>query len=345
MRGKHVGPGLLVAMILCRVEIAAADSQAQTQAPAPEQARRLDPDDTPAAHESPWSRGVAPAQRQEARALYQTGNQELRDMRFARAAAAYEDALARWDHPGIHYNLAIAYIHLGRLVDAYESVRMALRHGGAALHASERAQARRYLRQLRGQIAELALVSAEPDAVVRLDGKPVLTGAGRVARRLAPDGYHLAVSKPGYRAETRDYVLAPGSRVTLAIARHRPLIGAEAARDLILGGLVLGATGAVLHAMARDQHAAFDERLRAWCPDGCHDQDPSSPAAMLRSARWTQRLAVGAYVAGGGLLSAGLTALLLGRDKRLDITARVTAVEVTLAPAGAVTGLAIAARF
>lgn len=335
MRQERMGLSLLAIAMLCGVETTWAEAQT------------VGSDVAPASPDSPWSRGVPPGRRHEARALYEAGNRELRELRFARAAAAYEDALARWDHPGIHYNLAIAYINLGRPVDAYESVRMALRFGGAALHPGERAQALSYLRLLRGQIAELALASAVPGAVVRLDGEAVLAGAGRAARRLAPGAYHLVVSKPGYRTETGAHELEPGSRVTLAIALRRPLVGPEATRDMILGGLVLGAAGAALHAMARDELAAFDARQRQRCPAGCRDDDPASPVAMLRRARWKQRVAVAAYVAGGSLLSAGLTALFMSGDRRLDITTTTTDLQVTLAPAGrgAVAGFAVVARF
>src|SRR5690349_1908096 len=62
--------------------------------------------------ERPWAAGVS-AERQEAALKHlQEGNGLLKESLFVAAAKVYRQALTEWDHPGIHYNLALALLNL-----------------------------------------------------------------------------------------------------------------------------------------------------------------------------------------------------------------------------------------
>src|SRR5438128_85746 len=105
--------------------VATAVAQAQ---PAPEPApkgEKAGTDETlqtgTAAAERPWAHGVAEAEQKAALGLFREANILLNDGLFARAADQYRAALKHWDHPAIHYNLALALVNLDQPVDAFDN--------------------------------------------------------------------------------------------------------------------------------------------------------------------------------------------------------------------------------
>jgi hypothetical protein len=60
----------------------------------------------------PWVKGVSAADQSAAIELFHEGNGLLKESLFVQAAAKYREALHHWDHPGIHYNLALALLNL-----------------------------------------------------------------------------------------------------------------------------------------------------------------------------------------------------------------------------------------
>jgi hypothetical protein len=59
----------------------------------------------------PWAKGVSQDQQRAAIALFEAGNGLLKESIFLKAVENYRKALALWDHPGIHYNLALALLN------------------------------------------------------------------------------------------------------------------------------------------------------------------------------------------------------------------------------------------
>jgi hypothetical protein len=165
----------------------------------------------------PWSVGVSTEQQKHAEALYEEGNHDFNNGLLASAAAKYQAALQHWNHPGIHYNLALALISLDRPLEAYESILLALSHGMAALSPEEHQRAIDYERMLRQRIATVEVVCDEPDAVVTLDGKPIFTGPGRVTTRVLPGEHQLVASKVGYLTMSKAFTLAGAARTRVEL--------------------------------------------------------------------------------------------------------------------------------
>src|SRR5689334_8401032 len=67
----------------------------------------------------------------------QEGNQQMREFAFAQAEATYRKALKSLDHPGLHYNLALALIQLDQPVEAHEHLVKALQGGEKTLGADQ----------------------------------------------------------------------------------------------------------------------------------------------------------------------------------------------------------------
>src|SRR5947209_7866588 len=89
------------------------------------------------AAERPWSRGVAAVEQKAALELFREGNALLKESLFVQAAAKYREALAHWNHPGIHYNLALALLNLDQPVEVYRQLEAALIYGPAPLDADK----------------------------------------------------------------------------------------------------------------------------------------------------------------------------------------------------------------
>src|SRR5690242_3320281 len=81
--------------------------------------------------ERPWAEGVSQEQQERANQLYEQGNGEFAQYRYAEALAFYRQALESWDHPLTRFNAAVCLVHLEQPVAALAQLRAALRHGAA----------------------------------------------------------------------------------------------------------------------------------------------------------------------------------------------------------------------
>jgi hypothetical protein len=215
----------------------------------------------------PWDVGVSTAQKKLAEGLYEEGNRDFNNGFFAAAMAKYQEALQHWNHPGIHYNLALALISLDRPIKAYESILLALSHGVDTLSPEEHQRAIDYERMLRRRIATVEVVCDEPGAVVTLDGKPAFTGPGRVTTRVLPGKHQVVASKVGYLTTIKAFMLAGSARTRVElrlpavdqpsrrIQRRRP----PAWTHWTVTGLGLGAgvAAVMLHWEFDDEHVKY----------------------------------------------------------------------------------------
>lgn len=273
----------------------------------------------------PWAEGVSAAAQERALALYDDGNELLRAARFVEAAARYREAIEHWDHPGIHYNLTLALIQLEQPVEAYASVRKALRFGAEALEPDEYEQAQNYRTLLAQQVVTVEVTCQEPGAQVYLDGKEMFVGPGTGRRILLPGEHQVVASKEGFVTVTRPLLLLPGKPVTVAIELHRPVVDATVLERrwsswspwVTVGvGAALGLGGGALYWRADRNFARFDDDFAVACPTGCPDDD--APQDLLdRKSRATQQRGIGitGLVAGGAVLGTGMVMVYLNRPR------------------------------
>ena len=305
----------------------------------------------------PWVQGVPIEVRVEANRIFLEGNELMREGLFVQAAEKYRAALALWDHPGFHYNLAIAQINLDQPIAAYESLQRAVRHGAAPFGEDKLEQAESFLTLLRNQLAHVEVACDEPGAVVTLDGKLLFTAPGRVQIVTLPGGHQLMADQPGRLPDTRQIVLAPGQRARFSLAPRipdqlvterrwpawRPWAVTAAGLAVVAGGAALEWRAGVLFA----RHDAEAGRLclgQAGCaaeaiPAGLHRQ-------LERAERW-QRGAHAVYAVGGVALASGVVLLYLNRDRPVRRRGRLEAPRVSLSPvlAPQVVGLSVSVDF
>src|SRR5687768_13823121 len=124
----------------------------------------------------PWAKGVSPDQQRKALALFNEANGMLRDALFPKAAEKYREALAHWDHPAIHYNLALALVNLDQPVEMHAELEKALVHGPAPLGEDKFARAKDFKVLVEKQLATVEYSVTVEGAVLLFDGKEVLKG-------------------------------------------------------------------------------------------------------------------------------------------------------------------------
>lgn len=306
------------------------------------------PGDELASGDAPWQRGVEAGQRAAAEAEFLAGNALFERSEYAAAAERYRAALRAWAHPAIQFNLAVCLIQLDRPVEAYDTVRAALRYGRAALpeHFDE---ANNYERLLRDRIAtlEVTLPAERQDTTVTLDGEPLVAEGGAappggavVTRRLTPGRHALVARRPHFETWSKDLVLPPGEVTREVIALRAPRTRTVRRWSAATPWWVAGAGGAAA-AIGTASLLLGNANLRAvtaevtrQCPPpgGCGDGLPSGLAADRDRAQLEQRVGVSLLVAGAATLATGVVLLVLNQPRQVldapGVALRVTKEEI-----------------
>jgi hypothetical protein len=274
--------------------------------------------------ERPWATGVPKEQQARALDLFREANGQLRDARYAAAREQYLDALAVWDHPAIHYNLALALLNLDRPVEAHEHLAQALKYGAAPLDPDKHEQAQRYQALVEKQLTRLVVLCALQDAVVRLDGHPLFVGPGRWEGMVRAGPHSIVGSRDGYVPVERSDTLIGGEakEIELSLFRTEELTEyrrrwAPAVDWAVLGGgLVVIGGGVALRFAAVDAYARYDASVDACATvvaEGCR---PHPDLTALRSgANGLQTLSVVAYALGGAAVVTGVVLAILNRPQ------------------------------
>jgi hypothetical protein len=266
-----------------------------------------------------WARYTSARSQEAARSLFHEGNELLKDGHLKKAVERYRRALVFWEHPAIHYNLALARLNLDQPLELYEDLQEAVRYGPQPLDPQKYEFARNTLRLLeKQQIARIDVSCDEPGAVVTLDGKTLFTAPGRVEKVVLAGAHSIVATKAGYltvQEKTQRFPAGEKTAVHLEmyvdrIVYKRP--GPVWPSWAMVGvGAALVAGGGLLHVEARDSIRGFDAGVLA-C-DGCFPEPVH--ARQLSRGNTLQRTAVGSYFVGGGAMAVGAVFLYLNRPQ------------------------------
>lgn len=259
-----------------------------------------------------WSESVSEQDREAADALFQQGNALMRDSVVISAAAKYREALAHWDHPNIHYNLAIALMALDQPVETYEHLQSAMRHGPAPLQQERFEHAKNYLTLLDKQVARVSLRCDTPGATVELDGKKLFDGPGQYQGLIRAGSHTLVASKEGLVTNHSVRVFEGGKTTELDLQLRSMTdlteIHQRFPRKLpwtIMGaGAAIALAGGGLHYWAVKDFDEVDSKSRHLCPHGC-DAEPAELASKREHGKKVQRWAIVGYAVGGTAIAAG----------------------------------------
>lgn len=282
------------------------------------------------AETKPWGKGTLLEDRLAAEALFMEGNRLFRIPLFARAAAQYTAALAKWQHPAFNFNLALAQINLGQDVEARENLERSIRYGAEPLGAEQFEEAKKQLRELERQLARIRISCQTPGAVVTLDGVTLFTGPGTHQGWIKPKTHELTARKKEYLSETRQVTTIPGQLEQIELKLVTLDEAADANRRwatwkpwaVIGAGVAIAGAGGAFHFLSARNMNAYDEGfLRLGCGSnqalpGCNDsQIPAELSDQRTRARQQQTIAVGSYLAGGAVIATGVVLWYLNRPR------------------------------
>ena len=280
--------------------------------------------------ERPWARGITPEQQQRALASFAEANALLRDALFVKAAATYREALSHWDHPAIHYNLALALVNLDQPVEMFHELEKAMAYGAAPLDEDKFERARQYKVLVQALLARVEISCDTAGARVSLDGKELFVAPGKY-EGLTRTGEHTVLARgTGYAPTQLTQKLASGEVMRLhlklftdaELTRERRVMPAWVPWTVLGSGVVIAGVGGLLHGQAKDDFASYDEGI-AQCAAAAPDRGCANPGADVNdrktSAESKQTLAITAYAIGGAAIVTGITLAIINRAEAYRI--------------------------
>lgn len=286
----------------------------------------------------PWAVGVSPDAQARARALFVEGTDFLLRSLEEQAIAKYDEALKHWNHPGVHYNYAVALSTQDRALETRQHLLEALRYGdNGPLDKLEAEQARRYLKLVEGSLALIDIHTEQPGVLVSLNGQVLFTGPGQFHKFVAPDEYLVTATKSGYIAQQKHIAFLPGRTNQVAIhlyseqdlTRYRRRWPTWGPITLTAVGGLAALGGGAAWLLADQNYKEYDSAVTGACPTGCNAND--SALTDLESTRQTadryDALTMPLLVGGGVALAAGVVLLYLNRAEPYQITPKEAGVE------------------
>lgn len=289
----------------------------------------------------PWAEGVREEDQLAARALFQEGNRLLRESLFAQAINKYEAALARWDHPAIHYNHALALSTLDQPFKTRDELIEATKHGAGPLGEDQFLQAKRYQVLVEKQLAYIKIECGSPGAVVTLNGKALFTAPGRYEGFVLPGEQLVSATKEAYISDERVMTLIPGRPATVRLGVYTEAELTRYERKwpeygpwIVTGaGAVVTGVGAWFFLKARDEQTEFDNQVASMCSsssptgfgtgsdgdglgiEGCSASSPdyTSLVEQRDQAKLDNVIGISMLSAGGAALITGAVLLYVNR--------------------------------
>ncbi|HEX2688812.1 MAG TPA: hypothetical protein VHN14_19450 [Kofleriaceae bacterium] len=286
------------------------------------------------------NRNVSKNDEAEAGTLFRQGNELLNNGLFPQAVEKYRTALSRWDHPAIHYNLALAYINLDQPLEVFAELNKAMQYGADPITEEKFDHAKQYLKLVEGQLADIEVSCDKIGAKVAVDGKDVFIAPGKYTAKIRVGKHTFYADKQGYNARITAPFIGPGEkfRVELKVytaeelTRYRRKWQNTWFPYVFLGaGAVVGLVGGGLELSAQSSYDQFNTKVAACntTAAGCSTKTPG--IASLRDSGDTKRL-IG--FVGYGVASAAVAtgAVLLWVNRRQAYQVSADEVEANQAP-------------
>jgi hypothetical protein len=304
---------------------AARGDEPQSSAPAVSKQAQSELPGTQAA-ERPWVLGVPAKEQKAAIDLFREANALLKESLFVQAAAKYREALSHWNHPGIHYNLALALLNLDQPIEVYKHLEAALKYGPAPLDADKFDHANRYRALIEKQLARIEIRCDKPaGAIVTMDGTRLFIAPGRYEDLVRVGQHTIVAERRGYVGVQKTPTLPPGETTKIELRmftaeqltqykRRWPIYVPVA---VLAAGVVAAGVGGILQWQATESFKAYDRGVVSCSlgsmTGGCM---PNGALADKRSAGDAmQGSAFALYAVGAGLVAAGGVLLYMDRAR------------------------------
>ncbi|HYH94444.1 hypothetical protein [Hyalangium sp.] len=276
---------------------------------------------------NPWATGVSPERQTAATDLFKQGNDYYERAFFLKASELYRKALDHWDHPAIHYNLALSLMDTGQKLELREHLEAALRYGAKPLDEKLFEHARKLKVFIEKQLIRVEISCDVAGASVSMDGRLLFTAPGRFEGWDLPGSHVLVTNQEGYPPNERIRTPREGEVISLHISRvyddgeltrYRRHWATWKPWAMFGAGVALATGGGVLHQQARNDIREFDARATECELDGC-PLTPELDGLRSRGARF-QKMAIGTYAAGGALVFTGALLAFINRAEPYRLT-------------------------
>jgi len=276
-----------------------------------------------------WKEGVPRAEQEAALVLFREGNVALNDGLFVPSVAKYREALKHWNHPAIHYNLALALLNLDQPIEVYEQLNQAIIYGAAPLATDKYEHAKEYLLLVEKQLADIEVSCDKIGAKVSVDGKEAFIAPGKFTQKVRVGKHTFYADKQGYNARITAPYIGPGEKFRIELklytaeelTRYRRKWDRTWVPYAVMGaGVVAGIVGGVLELSANTSFKDYDKKVAScnasnpMSNGGCSTSEPGLQS--LRDSGNTKRTAgfVMYGVAGGAIVTGAVLAWLNRRE-------------------------------
>ncbi len=274
----------------------------------------------------PWAEGVSAQESNAALALFTDGNALLKDGIFPDAARKYREALTHWNHPAIHYNLALALVNLDQPIEMFHALESAMAYDCKAIDDDKCKQAKNLKSIVEKQLAHVEYTIDLAGAKMVFDGKEVFTGPGTWKELIQSGEHSVSVRADGHVTMQVSAKILGGEtdKQTFTLFTEDQLLRTKRLMPgwvpITVGGIgaaIIGG-GVFLHLSAKSSFAEYDAGVKdcaATDPTGGCTTPPNGLFDKKTSANTKQTIAIGAYALGGAAFAAGVTLFVLNRPQ------------------------------
>ncbi|HEY2749323.1 MAG TPA: PEGA domain-containing protein [Polyangia bacterium] len=307
------------------------------------------------AAERPWVRGVSVKEQKAALELFREANALLKESLFPQAAVKYREALGHWNHPGIHYNLALALLNLDQPVEVYRQLEAALVYGPAPLDADKYEHANRYRALIEKQLARIEVRCQQPGAVVTMDGVRLFVAPGHYDGLVRVGQHTVVAERRGYVSVQKTPTLPAGevTKIELRLytaeqlTRYKRRWSVYMPIAVLAAGVIVAGVGGILQWQASESFDAYDRGIGSCslgsATGGC---TPNSALADKRSAgNAEQGTAIAFYTIGAGLIAAGGVLAYLNRARPYHVEEEQPPLIVAPVVSSNTAGVSVTVRF
>ncbi len=215
-----------------------------------------------------WANDSAsPAEIAEARERFAEGRRLEEAGRFGEALVLFERVGRVKMTPQVRFHVALCLMHTGKLADALNAFRMAMREAGTTA-PNVVAESKEHIASLEKRVAILTVVTPSDDAslTVMLDDRAILPGAAIV---VDPGEHTIVLQHDGHTVDKRHVTLAAAERSTLDLSTAGTRPDARRTASFVAFGVTGAAVvGASVFAFLRAERLST---LEASCPTftGC----------------------------------------------------------------------------
>ena len=272
---------------------------------------------------APWSQGVSEEQKAQAKQLLDAGNLLLVQNKNVEALDKYAAAVAVWDHPAIRFNMVRCLIQLGRELEAYDNLELALKYGAAPLEDEIYNEAQRYQKLLRMRVGNIKVTCAQEGVKLAIDGQPLAVCPAQESRRLLAGPHQVVGSKSGLLPKTLDIVVIGGEEQGIDVKLDPLTANAKIVHrwpnyvpwTVFVGGFAVGAIGGVTLLFANNQMRQYDQIVSDRCTGRCTEDELAPYKHYKDNAHLESTIGMTTVVLGTAAVATGAVMIYLNRGR------------------------------